>query len=165
MDLKWRLALLNMRTRRFFQKISRKITINGSDTAGYGKSKVECFNCHKLRHFARKCRGPRNQESRNRNQDSSRKTIVEETSSKAMVAIDGAGFDWSYMVDDEVLANMALIAFSDFELDFSNSSLEEFQQPEFEGYGPKTSKSVSKDIYNEVRESHDAPLVKESVML
>nr|GEY38821.1 ribonuclease H-like domain-containing protein [Tanacetum cinerariifolium] len=40
----------------------------------------------------------RNQESRPRNQDNSRKTvIVEDTSSKEMVAIDGAGFDWSYM--------------------------------------------------------------------
>nr|GEY08753.1 ribonuclease H-like domain-containing protein [Tanacetum cinerariifolium] len=29
-----------------------------------------------------------------------------------MVAIDGAGFDWSFMVDDEVPTNMALMAFS-----------------------------------------------------
>ncbi|GKG13975.1 ribonuclease H-like domain-containing protein, partial [Tanacetum coccineum] len=87
--------------------------INGSDTAGYDKSKVECFNCHKLGHFAKECRGPRNQDSRSRNQESSRRTInVEETSSKAMLAIDGAGFDWSYMVDDEVPTNMALMAFS-----------------------------------------------------
>ncbi|GKF92930.1 putative reverse transcriptase domain-containing protein, partial [Tanacetum coccineum] len=90
MDLKWQLALLIMRTRRFFQKTGRKITINKSDTAGYDKSKVKCFNCHKLGHFARECRGSRNQDSRNRNQDSSRRTInVEETSSKAILAIDG----------------------------------------------------------------------------
>ncbi|GJU30396.1 hypothetical protein Tco_1173985 [Tanacetum coccineum] len=40
---------------------------------------------------------------------------------------------------------------------------EEFQQPKFEGYGPKTSKSVSEDTSNEVRESLDASLVKELV--
>ncbi|GKB43355.1 ribonuclease H-like domain-containing protein [Tanacetum coccineum] len=62
-------------------------------------------------------RGPRNQDSRNRNQDSSRRTVnVEETSSKAMVAIDGAGFDWSYMADDEVPTNIALMAFLDYDV-------------------------------------------------
>nr|GEY25933.1 hypothetical protein [Tanacetum cinerariifolium] len=114
MDLKWQLALLSMRPRRYFQRTRKKITINGSDTTRYDKKKVECFNCHKMGHFARKCRSPRSQKSRPRNQDNSRKTvIVEDTSSKAMVAIDGAGFDWSYMADDEVPTNMALMAFSD----------------------------------------------------
>ncbi|GJY55888.1 putative ribonuclease H-like domain-containing protein [Tanacetum coccineum] len=66
--------------------------MNGSDTAGYDKSKVECFNCHKMGHFVKDNRGPRNQDNRNRNQDNSRRTVnVEETSSKAMMAIDGAG--------------------------------------------------------------------------
>ncbi|GJX16959.1 putative ribonuclease H-like domain-containing protein [Tanacetum coccineum] len=96
-------------------------------------------------------RGPRNQDNRNRNQDSSRRNVnVEETSSKAMVAINGVGFDWSFMADEEVPTNMALMAFSDSEvhndktclfapptIDLSNYSLEEFQQPEFKGYGPK----------------------------
>ncbi|GKF26851.1 hypothetical protein Tco_0082745, partial [Tanacetum coccineum] len=53
--------------------------------------------------------------------------------------------------------------FSPLKLDLSNSGLEEFQQPEFEGYGPNISKSVSEDISNEVRESPDAPLVEELV--
>ncbi|GJX27885.1 putative reverse transcriptase domain-containing protein [Tanacetum coccineum] len=53
--------------------------------------------------------------------------------------------------------------FSPPNLDMSNSGLEEFQQPEFEGYGPKTSKSISEDTSNEVRESLDAPLVEELV--
>ncbi|GJY37899.1 ribonuclease H-like domain-containing protein, partial [Tanacetum coccineum] len=94
-----------------------EIDLKWHDTTGYDKSKVECFNCHNMRHFARECRGPRNQDSRNRNQESSRRTVnVEETSSKAMVAIDGAGFDWSYMADEEVHRNMALMAFSDSEV-------------------------------------------------
>ncbi|GJX40897.1 reverse transcriptase domain-containing protein [Tanacetum coccineum] len=62
-------------------------------------------------------RGLRNQDNRNRNQDSSRRTVdVEETSSKSMVAIDGAGFYWSFMADEEVPTNMALMAFSDSEV-------------------------------------------------
>ncbi|GKG50813.1 hypothetical protein Tco_0538937, partial [Tanacetum coccineum] len=69
-----------------------------------------------MRHFARECRGPRNQESRARNQDNSKRTVnVEETASKEMVAINGAGFDWSYMADEEVPTNLALMAFLDSE--------------------------------------------------
>ncbi|GKD02902.1 ribonuclease H-like domain-containing protein, partial [Tanacetum coccineum] len=50
--------------------------------------------------------------------------------------------------------------FSPPKIDLSNSGLEEFQEPEFEGYGPKTSKSASEDISNEVRKSNDPPLVE-----
>nr|GEW86419.1 ribonuclease H-like domain-containing protein [Tanacetum cinerariifolium] len=97
-------------------KTGKKITINGSDTTDFDMSKVECYNCHKMGHFARVCRGPRSQYSRNRYKDRSRRTVnVEETSPKAMVAIDGVGFDWSYMAGDEVPTNMALMAFSDSE--------------------------------------------------
>ncbi|GKA73626.1 hypothetical protein Tco_0779928 [Tanacetum coccineum] len=68
-------------------------------------------------YFARECKGPRNQDSRYKNQDNSRRTVnVEDTSSKAMVAIDGAGYDWSYMADDEVPTNITLMAFSDSEV-------------------------------------------------
>ncbi|GKD67321.1 ribonuclease H-like domain-containing protein [Tanacetum coccineum] len=155
----------------FFQKTGKKITINGSDTAGYDKSNMGCFNYHKIGHFTRECRGPRNQDSRNRNQDSSRRIVnVEETSSKAMVAIDRAGSQ----ITDKSRKGVGFVScnaipppptglFSPPNFDLSNSGLDEFQQPEFEGYGPKTSKSVSEDIFNEVRESLDAPLVEELV--
>ncbi|GKB06498.1 hypothetical protein Tco_0834731 [Tanacetum coccineum] len=40
MDLKWQLALLSMKARKFYQIIGKKIIINGSDTAGYDKKKM-----------------------------------------------------------------------------------------------------------------------------
>nr|GEX00416.1 ribonuclease H-like domain-containing protein [Tanacetum cinerariifolium] len=92
-----------------YGKTRKKININGSYTVAFDKSKVECYNRHKMGHFARECRGSRNQDSRNRYQDSYRRTVhVEETPSKAMVAINGVGFDWSYMAEDEILVLKAM---------------------------------------------------------
>ncbi|GJV14970.1 hypothetical protein Tco_1360293 [Tanacetum coccineum] len=68
-------------------------------------------------HFARECRAPRNKEGQFRNQDNTRKHgNNEDTSSKAMLAIDGVGFDWSDMAEEQVGQNMLLWAgFSDSE--------------------------------------------------
>nr|GEW97265.1 hypothetical protein [Tanacetum cinerariifolium] len=65
-------------------------------------------------------RSHRNQESKLRNQDSLRKTVnMEGTSSKAMVAIDGASFDWSYMADDEDLLGSSGAEIMSMNLDLS----------------------------------------------
>ncbi|GJS97549.1 hypothetical protein Tco_0804517 [Tanacetum coccineum] len=60
------------------------------------------FRLHQMREcWVWKILGLKNQDNRNRNQDSSRRTVnVEEISSKAMLAIDGAGFDWSHGTDN-----------------------------------------------------------------
>ncbi|GJW59265.1 putative ribonuclease H-like domain-containing protein [Tanacetum coccineum] len=114
MDLKWQLSLLSMREKRYFQRTGKKIFINANDTAGYDKSKIECFNYHKMGHFDRECRAQRNKEGQFKYQDNTRKQgNNKDTSSKAMLAIDGVGFDWSDMAEKQVQTNMALMAFSD----------------------------------------------------
>ncbi|GKB35884.1 hypothetical protein Tco_0880826 [Tanacetum coccineum] len=73
MDLRWQMAMLTMRARRFLKNTGRKLTVNGNETIGFDKSKVECYNCHKRggNISARECRAPRNQD--NKNKESSRR--------------------------------------------------------------------------------------------
>nr|GEV81118.1 ribonuclease H-like domain-containing protein [Tanacetum cinerariifolium] len=63
------------------QKTGKKITINGSDIAGYDKSKVECFNCHKMEEFCKRMQsakesGEQNQESRNHKKENSEIVVL-----------------------------------------------------------------------------------------
>ncbi|GJV33796.1 hypothetical protein Tco_1394196 [Tanacetum coccineum] len=59
------------------------------------------------------CRAPRSKECQFRNHDNTRKHGNNEDTSKAMLDIDGVGFDWSDMEEEQVQTNMALMAFSD----------------------------------------------------
>nr|GEU50809.1 ribonuclease H-like domain-containing protein [Tanacetum cinerariifolium] len=59
MDLKWQMAMLTMRARRFLQNTGMNLGANGTTSIGFDMSKVECYNCHRRGHFARKCRSPK----------------------------------------------------------------------------------------------------------
>ncbi|GKD62173.1 ribonuclease H-like domain-containing protein, partial [Tanacetum coccineum] len=87
MDLKWQVAMLTMRVKRFLKKIGRNLNFNGKKTISFDKTKVECYNYHRRGHFARECRAPRNQG--NRNGDVSRRIIPVETPANALVVQDG----------------------------------------------------------------------------
>nr|GFC10553.1 hypothetical protein [Tanacetum cinerariifolium] len=99
-----------MRANRFWKKIGKNITIQGSNVASFDKLKVECFNFHKMGHFARECRSPRSQD-RGKRESYKKDPKVEEPAPKVMIAIDGIGWDWSYMAEeDEASKNHALVA-------------------------------------------------------
>nr|GEU63852.1 putative ribonuclease H-like domain-containing protein [Tanacetum cinerariifolium] len=99
MDLKWNIDLLSMRADRFWKKIG---------------------------HFARECRAPRSQDKGKR-ESYKQGPKEEDPAPKALMAIDGIRWDWSYMAneeenhalvaDDEVLTEFALMAKSHSSLD------------------------------------------------
>ncbi|GJT94636.1 hypothetical protein Tco_1090154 [Tanacetum coccineum] len=75
MDLRWNIAMLTMRARKFLKNTRRKLDMANKERVGFDKSKVECFNCHKRRHF--------------------------ETTSNALVSqCDGIGYDWSDQAEE-----------------------------------------------------------------
>ncbi|GKA48886.1 ribonuclease H-like domain-containing protein [Tanacetum coccineum] len=122
MDLKWQVAMLSMRVKRFYKKTGRKLIFNGKEPVGFDKTKVECFNYHRRGHFARECRAPRNQGNMNgdagyRSRDNTRRTVPVETSDalvvqdNALIVQDALGYDWSCIAQDEP-TEFALIAYT-----------------------------------------------------
>ncbi|GJR27650.1 hypothetical protein Tco_1103882 [Tanacetum coccineum] len=87
--LRWQMAMLIMRARRFLKNTGRKLTVNDTETIG----------------------APRNQENRNR--ENTRKVVpVETTTSNALISCDGLGdYDWSDQVE-EGPTNFARMAYS-----------------------------------------------------
>ncbi|GKB24246.1 ribonuclease H-like domain-containing protein, partial [Tanacetum coccineum] len=109
-DLRWQMAMLTMRARRFLKNTRRRLTVNSNENIDFDKSKVECYNCHKKGHFAKECRAPRNQDYRNK--ERTRRTVPVETStSTALVSCDGlGGYDWTDQAEEG--PNYALMAYS-----------------------------------------------------
>nr|GFA76749.1 ribonuclease H-like domain-containing protein [Tanacetum cinerariifolium] len=85
MDLKWQMAMLTMRAKRFLKNTRRKLNLNGTKISTRAQD--------------------------NRNKESTRKNVlVETTNSLALVSCDGlGGYDWSDQVKDG--PNYALMAY------------------------------------------------------
>nr|GEX96046.1 hypothetical protein [Tanacetum cinerariifolium] len=105
------MVMLNKRARRFLKKNGIKIGANGSETIGFDKTKVECYNCHKRGHFTRKCRATRE----NRYIELVRRNVIIETiDANALMAQERFGYDWSDQAEDGP-TNLALMTYTSLE--------------------------------------------------
>nr|GEU57925.1 hypothetical protein [Tanacetum cinerariifolium] len=144
-DLKWKLALLSMRAKRDSE-------ISGLKSELENLKKEKESTQLKLENF----------DHASKSIDKLLRSQITDKSRK------GVGFE-SY----NVVPPLPIGLFSPIKIDLSYSGLEEFQQPEFESYGPKSckieSKNVCKNTPNElkestkVKESSDVLLVKKLV--
>ncbi|GKB88502.1 ribonuclease H-like domain-containing protein, partial [Tanacetum coccineum] len=166
MDLKWQMVMLTMRARIFLNKTGRKVGANGSETIGFNKAKVECYNCHKRGHFARECKALRECRAprENRNREPVRRNVtVETTEAKALVAQDGLGYDWSDQAE-EGPTNFALMAYTSS----SSSSSDSKSQLNVRAYKACLESIEARlDIYkkNEAVFEEDIKILKLDVML
>ncbi|GJT50611.1 ribonuclease H-like domain-containing protein [Tanacetum coccineum] len=113
MDLKWQVAMISMRMKKFYKKTGRKLQFDAKEPVGFDKTKVECYNCHKTGHFARECRTKGNHDSKSIDDWNLEIRMGEGRSSKrglekALVTIDGECVDWtSHSEEEEDYALMA----------------------------------------------------------
>ncbi|GKA79102.1 ribonuclease H-like domain-containing protein [Tanacetum coccineum] len=112
LDLRWQVAMLTVRVRKFIQKTGRNMDFKEKRPVSLDKSKIECYNCHRKGHFARECRSGRNQGKRSYGDNGRSNAPTNESSSQALVAQDGlGGYDWSNDFEIEPV-NYALMAIS-----------------------------------------------------
>nr|GEW70917.1 hypothetical protein [Tanacetum cinerariifolium] len=107
MDLKWKVAMISIRLKKFYKKTRRKLHFDAIKPVGFNKNKVECFNYQNTGYFARECRLKGNQERRrdvgntgHKARDNGR-TPTKQDKHKAMVTIDGKGSDTEMSAKDK----------------------------------------------------------------
>nr|GEW63753.1 putative ribonuclease H-like domain-containing protein [Tanacetum cinerariifolium] len=120
----------------YWKKTRKKISIQGTDVAGFNKSKVECFNCHKMGHFAKECRAPMSKEN-GRRENFRQGSKEEEHAHKALMAIDRVEFALmaKSSTDNEVFDNFLCFKACKKNTDSLNSKITELSEklglPEF----------------------------------
>ncbi|GJS47566.1 putative ribonuclease H-like domain-containing protein [Tanacetum coccineum] len=116
-DIRWQVAMITAKIRKFMRKTGRPIDLKPKNGITFDKSKIECFNCQKLGHFARECRFAKYQENRANGRQEKKIVAIEDSNSKALVATDNnEEIDWTKEFDAEPVT-FAMMALTELEED------------------------------------------------
>nr|GEU32831.1 hypothetical protein [Tanacetum cinerariifolium] len=161
-NLMWKLVLLSMRDKRFFQKTGKKITINGSDTAGYDKDiKIKDSKIVVLKRKLEKIS----------NEKDALETKIKkfENASQSLDKLIGS------QVTDNSKKGLGYISynvvppprtgrFSPLRIDLSHTSVLKFAEPSVQRYGVKpievVTQKFSVKISTHVKENNGAPFTE-----
>ncbi|GJW30022.1 ribonuclease H-like domain-containing protein [Tanacetum coccineum] len=118
-DIRWQVAMITARIRKFMRKTGRPIDLKSKNGITFDKSKIECFNCQKLGHFARECRFAKYQENRGKMVVRKEDYGYMRSNSKALVATDNnEDIDWTKEFDADKHVHFGQDGLGDF--DWSN---------------------------------------------
>ncbi|GJV35173.1 hypothetical protein Tco_1407650 [Tanacetum coccineum] len=145
MDIKWQVAMLTMRVKRFLKKTGKNLNFNGKETVGFDKIKG------------------------NRNRDAPRRNALMDTSTaNALVVQDGIGsYDWSFQAE-EGITNFALMAYTSQGSSSSDSEREALNKSNLEiiGYQMGLESLEARIVIHEKNEAvyeEDIPFLKYDV--
>nr|GEZ63351.1 ribonuclease H-like domain-containing protein [Tanacetum cinerariifolium] len=165
-----------------FGKTGKKITINGSDTAGYDKAKVECFNCHKMGILHESAEDIKIKDSeivvlkskleKISNEKDALETKIEkfENASQSLDKLIGS------QVTDNIKKGLGYVSYNvvppphtgrflPLIIDLSHTGLQEFAEPSVQSYGVKPIKVVTQKssvkISAPVKENNGVPLIED----
>ncbi|GJX03791.1 hypothetical protein Tco_0189707 [Tanacetum coccineum] len=94
MDLKWQVAMISIRLKKFYKKTGRRPQFDAKEPVGFNKTKVECFNWN----------------TRYKAKDNGRR-LGKQKEPKALVTLNGEGVDWTGHAEDEQ-ENFSFMAYS-----------------------------------------------------
>ncbi|GJU52192.1 ribonuclease H-like domain-containing protein [Tanacetum coccineum] len=174
MDLKWQVVMISMRLKKFYKNTRRKLQFDAKEPVGFDKTKVECFNCHKIEHFASECRSKGNQESRRRDagntgykaRDNGRRPTKHDEP-KAMVTNDGDGVDWTGHAEDDQMSakDKSRLGYGDQIHEGVLSYENEVLQSVFDSKSSDVEDSPVNDRFANVKGMHAVPLLMTGIYM